>query len=192
MSDGKKGPTAADPFEAWRGMRDAYLDSWGKAMVEAVNSEAYAQATGTMLETYLTASSPFRDAVEKAMLKALEQMSMPTRADVVGLAERLTNIEMRLDDLDAAIHPLASLAERVERLESRFDEVLKKLDGIAMSSDTARAAAQAAQAAATEAASAATAAAQATPKVEVPAESLVESLTTTTPAKGVSRRARKN
>jgi len=90
-----------DPFEQWRGMRDTYLDALAKAMVEGVNSDGYAKATGAMLDAYLTASIPFRDALEKAMVRALEQLSMPSRADFVGLADRLTNIEMRLDDLDA-------------------------------------------------------------------------------------------
>ena len=84
-------------------MRDAYLDVWAKTMVEAVNSEAYAQASGAILDSYLTASSPFREAVEKTMLKVLEQMSMPSRADFVSLAERMTNVEMRIDDMDAKL-----------------------------------------------------------------------------------------
>ncbi len=92
-----------DPLEPWRGMRDAYLDVWAKTMVDMVNSEAYSQATGTMLDTYLTMSAPFREAVEKAMLKTLEQLAMPTRNDIISIAERMTNIEMRLDDLDAKI-----------------------------------------------------------------------------------------
>jgi hypothetical protein len=92
-----------DPMDPWRGMRDAYLDVWAKTMVEAVNSEAYAQASGAILDSYLTASSPFREAVEKTMLKVLEQMSMPSRADFVSLAERMTNVEMRLDDMDAKL-----------------------------------------------------------------------------------------
>jgi len=35
--------------------------------------------------------------------QALQQSNMPTRSDVVSLAERLTNIERRLDDLDAKL-----------------------------------------------------------------------------------------
>jgi len=92
-----------DPMEPWRGMRDIYMDTWGKTMVDMVNSEAYAQASGAMLDSYLTVSAPFREAIEKAMLKTLEQLAMPSRADVVSIAERMTNIEMRLDDLDAKL-----------------------------------------------------------------------------------------
>ena len=92
-----------DPVGAFREVRDNYLDVWAKTMVDAVNSDAYAKATGTMLDTYLTASSPFREALEKSMLQALAQLSMPSRADFISLAERLTNVEMKLDDLDAKL-----------------------------------------------------------------------------------------
>jgi polyhydroxyalkanoic acid synthase PhaR subunit len=103
---------AFDPMDPWRGVRDVYMDAWAKTMVETVNSEAYAQATGTMLDTYLTVSAPFREALEKAMVKTLEQLSMPSRADVLSIAERMTNIEMRLDDLDAKLDAIHALLAR--------------------------------------------------------------------------------
>jgi hypothetical protein len=101
---------AADPLEQWRELRDTYIDIWAKATGEAVNSEAYAQASGTMLETYLAASSPFRDAQKKLMVSALEQLNMPSRADFVSLAERLANLEMLLDDMDAKLSQIYQLA----------------------------------------------------------------------------------
>lgn len=110
MADESNNSKAFDPMQPWRGMRDAYLDAWSKSMVEMVNTEAYAQATGAMLDGYLTVSTPFREALEKAMLKTLEQLAMPTRADVVSIAERMTNIEMRLDDLDAKLDDILKLA----------------------------------------------------------------------------------
>ena len=119
-----------DPMEPWRGMRDAYMDAWAKTMVEMVNSESYAQATGSMLDTYLAVSSPFREAIEKAMLKTLEQLAMPTRADIVSIAERLTNIEMRLDDLDAKLdkiqHLIAQAGARPRPEPARAPQPTKK------------------------------------------------------------------
>jgi hypothetical protein len=109
MGDEARGAKPFDPMEPWRGVRDVYMDAWAKTMVDMVNTEAYAQATGTMLDTYLTVSTPFREAVEKAMLKTLEQLAMPSRADVVSIAERMTNIEMRLDDLDAKLDVIRNL-----------------------------------------------------------------------------------
>lgn len=92
-----------DPFESFRKMRDAYLDAMAKAMTEAVNTENYALAAGTMLDTSLTASAPLREAFEKTMLQVLQQLSLPSRQDIVALAERFTNFEMRLDDIDAKL-----------------------------------------------------------------------------------------
>jgi hypothetical protein len=89
-----------------------YLDAWAKAMVDAVNSEACAKTNGVILDTCLTASAPFREATEKAMLQAIQQLSMPSRADFVGLAERLTNPEMRLDEMHAKLDHIVNLVAK--------------------------------------------------------------------------------
>jgi hypothetical protein len=99
-----------DPLEQWREMRDGYMGAWAKAMGEAVNSEAYAKNSGTMLETYLSASAPFRDAQKKAMLSALEQLHMPSQADFISLADRMSNVELLLDDMDAKLDQIIQLA----------------------------------------------------------------------------------
>jgi len=92
-----------DPFGAWKNMRDSGMDAWSKMMIQLVNTEAYAQATSTMLDTWLTTSTPFRKAIESTMTQVLTQLNMPMRSDVTGLGERLTHIEMRLDDLEAKL-----------------------------------------------------------------------------------------
>lgn len=107
MSETKEAEKGYDPFEPFRGMRDAYLDSLSKAMIEAVNTEGYAKATGAMLDYYLTASSSFREVMEKTMRQTLEQLSLPSRQELASLAERFTNMEMRLDDVDAKLDALA-------------------------------------------------------------------------------------
>jgi hypothetical protein len=102
----------ADPTAAFRELRDTYLDAWSKSMVDAVNTEAYAKATGIMLDSYLSASSPFRETLEKVMVQALQQLSMPSRADFISIAERLTNVEMKLDDLDAKLDHVEKLVAK--------------------------------------------------------------------------------
>jgi hypothetical protein len=92
-----------DPTGMFKSMRDAGMDAWSKMMIQMVNSEAYAQASGAMLDAWLTTSAPFRKVIESTMTQVLAQLNMPTRADVTSIAERLTNIEMRLDDLEAKI-----------------------------------------------------------------------------------------
>ena len=101
-----------DPAANWKEGRDTYLDAWAKAMVEAVNSDQYAKATGAMLDSYLTASSPLKDMLEKSMLQALQHLNMPSSADVMALAERVTSIEMRLDDMDAKLDRIVKQVTR--------------------------------------------------------------------------------
>jgi hypothetical protein len=103
-----------DPMAPFRELRDAYLDACAKTMVDAVNTEAYAKASGAILESTLNASSPFRAALEKTMLQALQQLSMPSHADFLSLAERLTNIEMKLDDMDAKLDNLEARSTRAQ------------------------------------------------------------------------------
>ena len=92
-----------DPTGMLKGLRDANLDAWSKLMIECVNTDAYAKATGAMLDSCLSKSAPLRQALEAAVTRALTGLNMPTRDDVIGLAERLTNIELRLDDMDAKL-----------------------------------------------------------------------------------------
>ena len=106
MSQPNDIPNPFDPLGFWRTTQNASLEAWSKAMVELVNTEAYAEATGRLLDTYLAASVPMRRAVEQAMTQVLGQINMPSRAEVLSIAERMTNIEMRLDDLDARFDDL--------------------------------------------------------------------------------------
>jgi len=90
-----------DPFGFWKTSRDATLESLSKMMIDMVNSDEYARSTGMLLDQYLAMSQPLQDAVQKAMTSSLAYLNMPTRAEVISLAEQLVNIETRLDDLDA-------------------------------------------------------------------------------------------
>jgi hypothetical protein len=80
-----------DPAGMFKGMRDANMDAWSRMMIQFVNTDAYAQATGALLDAWLSTSAPFRKALEAAMTRVLADLNMPARTDVIGLAERLTN-----------------------------------------------------------------------------------------------------
>lgn len=113
MSQPNDVPNPFDPFSFWRTTQNASLDAWSKAMIELVNTDAYAQATGRILDTYLAASVPMRKAIEQAMAQVLSRVNMPTRAEVLSIAERMTNIEMRLDDLDARFDEIQRMLAQV-------------------------------------------------------------------------------
>jgi len=99
-----------DPTGMLKDMRDANMDAWSKMMIEFVNTDAYARANGAMLDAWLSTSTPFHKALEKAMTQVLANLQMSNREDIIRLAERLTNIEMRLDDLDAKLDELCRSA----------------------------------------------------------------------------------
>jgi hypothetical protein len=92
-----------DPTSMFKTMRDSNMDAWSKMMIQLVGTDAYAQATAMMLDAWLSSSAPFRKVLDTAMNHALANANMPSRAEVAGLAERLTNIEIRLDDLEAKL-----------------------------------------------------------------------------------------
>jgi hypothetical protein len=106
MSDKPEAFNPFDPTGMFKSMRDANMDAWSKMMIDLVNTESYARATGGMMDAWLTTSAPFHKALEKAMTQVVENLQMPSRGDIFRLAERLTNIEIRLDDLEAALAEL--------------------------------------------------------------------------------------
>jgi hypothetical protein len=104
-----------DPFGLWKQSQQAMLETWSKSMTDAVNSAPYSEATGRMLDMYLTASAPLRKVIDQTMTQLLNQLSLPSRAEVISLAERMTNIELRLDDLDARLDTIQRGIEQTAR-----------------------------------------------------------------------------
>jgi seryl-tRNA synthetase len=110
------GQSLLDPFGVWKAARDANLDAWSKLMIDIVNSDEYAKATGLALEQILATSQPMRDALERSMTQTLSMLNMPSRAEVISIAERLVNVEMRLDDMDAKLNTVQkSLQEAMKK-----------------------------------------------------------------------------
>jgi len=117
-----------DPFGFWKTSREATLEAWSKLMIDAVNSDEYAQVTGKLLDQYLSMTQPVQDMVQKTMTYSLAYLNMPTRDEVISLAERLVNIERRLDDLDDQTYDMHGEDRKgIEHIERSLDEVLKTL-----------------------------------------------------------------
>ena len=70
-----------DPTGLWRTMRDTSLNTWSSMM----------------------SSAPFQQTLEATMAQVLSQFNMPTRTDVTNLAERLAQLEARLDRIETKI-----------------------------------------------------------------------------------------
>ena len=70
-----------DPTGLWRNMRDTGMSTWS-SMISA---------------------APFQQTLEATMAQVLTQFNMPTRTDVTSLAERLAQLETRLDRIESKI-----------------------------------------------------------------------------------------
>jgi hypothetical protein len=109
MSEADQRTDFFDPTGMLKSMRDAGLESWSKAMSGLVHGEAFAEANGAMLDALLASSAPFRKSLETVMAHALANLSLPSRDEVTRLAERLTHVEMKLDDMDSKLDQLLQL-----------------------------------------------------------------------------------
>lgn len=103
MSEETSNKAGTDPFTQWISFWDDWAKSWSSAMSETVTSKGFADSMAQQMEGGLDAMALMRRQMQGMMEQTLRQMSLPTRDEVIGLAERLTRIEMAIDDLDAKL-----------------------------------------------------------------------------------------
>lgn len=96
-------PKTNDPFSQMLQFYDDWTKTWAGAMSQMVSSKPVADAMAQQMETNLGAIGLMRRQMGEMMEQTLQQMNLPSRKEVLGLAERLTQIEMRLDDLEAKL-----------------------------------------------------------------------------------------
>jgi len=97
------GAPGFDVIEQLRQARDQGMDAWAKATLRVTSSEPYLRVTGLLLQPGLLATALVRNSTEKAMSELLARLNMPSREEVLSLSQRLTRIEVVLDDLSAAV-----------------------------------------------------------------------------------------
>jgi hypothetical protein len=98
--------TVADPFAQMIQFYDSYAKSWSEVMSGAVASKGVAEAIGQQMEGSLEALTLWRKQMGTVFEQYLQQMSLPTKGQVVSLAERLTNVEMAIADIDEKLDEL--------------------------------------------------------------------------------------
>jgi polyhydroxyalkanoic acid synthase PhaR subunit len=96
-----------DPFELWRQIYETNEKAWSAVLERTVNNPAFAESTGKILETFLSAQKTVRD----NMRSYLEQINLPTREDIARLGELIVALEEKVDQLDDR---LASIERAVQ------------------------------------------------------------------------------
>ena len=110
--------------------RDGVMDAWAKLALNLTSSHEYQRLQGMIVKPALLGLALFRKASESVMSPLLAQMNMPSREEVLGIAQRLTHIEMTLDDLGAALEQLRrSAGPRPQRVPAARDREVKPDNG---------------------------------------------------------------
>ena len=102
-----------DPFAQMVQFYDDWTKTWASAAGEMVSSKSFADSMAQQLESTLSATQLMRRQMSEIMEQSLQQMSLPTRKEVLSVAERITNIEMRLDDMEAKLDNVLDLLRDV-------------------------------------------------------------------------------
>jgi len=114
MAERDEQPQASDPFAQVVQFYDDWTKTWAGAASEMVSSKSFADSMAQQLESTLSMTQLMRRQMGEIMEQSLQQMSLPTRKQVVSLAERMTHMEMRLDDMEAKLDQALDLLKAKE------------------------------------------------------------------------------
>jgi polyhydroxyalkanoic acid synthase PhaR subunit len=95
MSERSEAPDQKDLFALWRQLYDANEKVWSQATGEFMESPAFAQWQGKMLETFLS----FQKAWKDSATAQLEAANIATRDDLVRLGELIVGLEEKVDQI---------------------------------------------------------------------------------------------
>lgn len=112
-----QGAASPDLLAQWKQFLDQWIAAWGKVLEQAMGTEAFAQALGKHLEQWLSLQAPVKQAVEQHAEAALSALGIPSRAQVVGIARQLVDLEDRIEGVE----------ERLGALMARMDDLFKSL-----------------------------------------------------------------
>ena len=98
-----------DPFSQMVRFYDDWTKTWSGAASEMASNKNVADSMAQQLESSLSTAQMMRRQMGELMEQSMQQMSMPTRKEILSIAERMTSIEMRLDDMEAKVDEVLDL-----------------------------------------------------------------------------------
>ena len=119
MSQDKEATRRFDLFTSLRKVRDSVGADLAQVAIAVTSTRVYQRVNALMAKPTLLASALLRERREAAMSGVLSKLNMPSREDVLTLSQRLTRIEMTLDDLGAGMDQLRRQANRPQRAAAR-------------------------------------------------------------------------
>ena len=119
MSQDKEAAKGFQLFNRLRDARDSLMGDWAKVTLAVTSTHLYQAANALVAGPTLLASALLKEKRDAAMSDLLGQLNMPSRDDVLTLSQRLTRIEMVLDDVSAGLDQLRRPAGRTPRPAGR-------------------------------------------------------------------------
>ena len=98
-----------DPIKMMRESRDNLLNVMAEMTLRVTSSRPYFVISSALSRPALFATAVSRKLTTAATSQFLAQMNMPSREDVLMLSQRLTRMEMVLDDISAAMDASANV-----------------------------------------------------------------------------------
>jgi len=92
-----------NPFEPAIRMSETWMEGWSEVLSKTVASRTFAKALGMQMDLMMESSKLLRQQSKSASEFMLRQVGMPSAEQVTGLAQRLTHLEIRLDDIEAKV-----------------------------------------------------------------------------------------
>ena len=107
-----------DPFAPFIHMSDMMMKSWADVLSQTVTSPTFAQSMGEQMQGFLEGTKLIRQQMKTSMEQSLQQLNVPSREQVVNIAERLTHVEMRVDDIEAKVDECLDLLRAIQQTVS--------------------------------------------------------------------------
>jgi polyhydroxyalkanoate synthesis regulator phasin len=98
-----------DPFSQMLQFYDDWTKTWSGAASEMASSKSFADSMARQLESSLSTAQLMRRQMGELIEQSMQQMSLPTRKEILSIAERMTSIEIRLDDMEAKLDEVLDL-----------------------------------------------------------------------------------
>ncbi|MDP9374196.1 MAG: hypothetical protein M3Q65_17425, partial [Chloroflexota bacterium] len=130
-----------DPFAWWKQLYEANEATWARTLEGVQGTNAYAEALGRYLQSYLE----LQDLARRGVERYLETLNIPSRNDVARIAEQVIALESKIDDFDFKLDDLTARAdggagangsgdggagERIAALEAQVLRLDEKLDRV--------------------------------------------------------------
>lgn len=119
MSKDQEATRQFDLLKSLRAARDTVMSDLAKVTLALTSTHLWQRVNAVIATPTLLVSALLREKREAAASEVLAVLNLPSREDVLTLSQRLTRIEMALDDLGAGMDQLRRPASRPQRAATR-------------------------------------------------------------------------